>query len=226
MNIKVNNLKELSDDILGFKCNVLVEKNIRNVNDEILKKFSKIDILINAAGGHVTKAIIGIDQTIFDLKIEDFGKVTDLNLYGTVLPTLVFGKSMAEQKSGSIINVSSMATQRAITRAVGYSAAKAAVENFTRWLAVEMAQKFGNGIRVNAIAPGFFLTEQNKDILTNEDGSLTERGKTILNLTPFNRFGNPDELIGTIVWLACDASKFVTGTIVPVDGGFSAYSGV
>ena len=139
---------------------------------------------------------------------------------------LVFGKSMAEQKSGSIINISSMATQRAITRAVGYSAAKAAVENFTRWMAVEMAQKFGNGIRVNAIAPGFFLTEQNREILTNEDGSITERGKTILNLTPFNRFGTPDELIGTSLWLASDASNFVTGTIVPVDGGFSAYSGV
>lgn len=226
LKLKVNTLKKISHDILGLKCDVLDENSIRNVNEEILKKFNHIDILINAAGGHVTKAIIGIDQTIFDLRIEDFGKVTDLNLYGTVLPTLVFGKSMAEQKSGSIINVSSMATQRAITRAVGYSAAKAAVENFTRWLAVEMAQKFGNGIRVNAIAPGFFLTEQNKEILTNEDGSLTERGKTILNLTPFNRFGNPDELIGTILWLASDASKFVTGTIVPIDGGFSAYSGV
>jgi len=226
LNLKVNALKEISHDILGLKCDVLNEKNIRNVKDGILEKFNRIDVLINAAGGHVTRAVIGIDQTIFDLRIEDFGKVTDLNLYGTVLPTLVFGKSMADQKSGSIINISSMATQRAITRAVGYSAAKAAVENFTRWMAVEMAQKFGNGIRVNAIAPGVVLTEQNREILTNEDGSITERGKTILNLTPFNRFGTSDELIGIILWLASDASKFVTGTIVPVDGGFSAYSGV
>jgi NAD(P)-dependent dehydrogenase (short-subunit alcohol dehydrogenase family) len=226
LNQKVKSLSKSTNDLMGLKCDVLNEKNIRNVNDEILKKFNRIDILINAAGGHVTRAVIGIDQTIFDLKIEDFGKVTDLNLYGTVLPTLVFGKSMAEQKSGSIINVSSMATQRAITRAVGYSAAKAAVENFTRWMAVEMAQKFGNGIRVNAIAPGFFLTEQNKEILTNEDGSITERGKTILNLTPFNRFGTPDELIGAVLWLAGNASKFVTGTVIPIDGGFSAFSGV
>ena len=133
---------------------------------------------------------------------------------------------MANQKSGSIINISSMATQRAITRVVGYSAAKAAIENFTKWMAVEMAQKFGGGIRVNAIAPGFFLTEQNKNILTTEEGAYTQRGKTILNLTPFKRFGKPSELVGTILWLASDASKFVTGTIIPIDGGFSAFSGV
>lgn len=226
LNQKLNSLKTISKDITGLKCNVLDEENIRNINRQVLNKYQHIDILVNAAGGHVTNAVIGIDQSIFDLRIEDFGKVTDLNLYGTVLPTLVFGKSMTEQGKGSIINISSMAAQRAITRAVGYSAAKAAVENFTRWMAVELAQKFGNGIRVNAISPGFFLTEQNKSILTNEDGSLKERGKTILNITPFNRFGNPDELIGTVIWLASDASQFVTGTIVPVDGGFSAFSGV
>ncbi len=226
LNQKLNSLKSISKDITGLKCNVLDEENIRNINRQVLNKYQHIDILVNAAGGHVTNAVIGIDQSIFDLRIEDFGKVTDLNLYGTVLPTLVFGKSMTEQGKGSIINISSMAAQRAITRAVGYSAAKAAVENFTRWMAVELAQKFGNGIRVNAISPGFFLTEQNKSILTNEDGSLKERGKTILNITPFNRFGNPDELIGTVLWLASDASQFVTGTIVPVDGGFSAFSGV
>lgn len=226
LNQKLNSLKTISKDITGLKCNVLDEENIRNINRQVLNKYQHIDILVNAAGGHVTNAVIGIDQSIFDLRIEDFGKVTDLNLYGTVLPTLVFGKSMTEQGKGSIINISSMAAQRAITRAVGYSAAKAAVENFTRWMAVELAQKFGNGIRVNAISPGFFLTEQNKSILTNEDGSLKERGKTILNITPFNRFGNPDELIGTVLWLASDASQFVTGTIVPVDGGFSAFSGV
>lgn len=226
LNQKVSFLRTISNDVTGFKCNVLDEKNIRNVNEQVLDKYQYIDILVNAAGGHVTKAVIGIDQSIFDLKIEDFGKVTDLNLYGTVLPTLVFGKSIAEQGKGSIINISSMAAQRAITRAVGYSAAKAAVENFTRWMAIELAQKFGNGIRVNAISPGFFLTEQNKSILTNEDGSLKERGKTILSITPFNRFGNPDELIGTVLWLASDASQFVTGTIIPVDGGFSAFSGV
>jgi NAD(P)-dependent dehydrogenase (short-subunit alcohol dehydrogenase family) len=212
--------------VRGYKCNVLDEDNIKSVNGKILEEFNHIDILINAAGGHVPGAIIGVNQNIFDLKIQDFKAVTDLNLNGTILPTLIFGKSMADKKSGSIINVSSMATQRAITRAVGYSAAKAAVENFTRWMAVELAQKFGNGIRVNAIAPGFFITDQNREILTNKDGSLTERGKTIIGITPFKRFGEPEELVGTILWLASDASKFITGTIIPIDGGFSAFSGV
>jgi NAD(P)-dependent dehydrogenase (short-subunit alcohol dehydrogenase family) len=223
---RVEILRESSNEIIGLKCNVLDKDNIENVNKEILKKFNKIDVLINAAGGHIPGAVIGVNQSVFDLKIEDFKKVTDLNFNGTVLPTLIFGKTIADQKSGSIINISSMATQRAITRAVGYSAAKAAVENFTRWMAVEMALKFGSGIRVNAIAPGFLLTDQNRALLTNEDGSLTERGKTIINATPFKRFGEPDELVGTILWLASDASKFVTGAIVPIDGGFSSFSGV
>jgi NAD(P)-dependent dehydrogenase (short-subunit alcohol dehydrogenase family) len=226
LNRKVEILSQIGNTVIGLKCNVLDEDNIRNTNTEILNRFNKIDILINAAGGHVPGAIIGADQTIFDLKIEEFKKVTDLNLNGTILPTLIFGKAMADQKSGSIINISSMATQRAISRAVGYSAAKAAVENFTRWMAVEMAQKFSSGIRVNAIAPGFFITEQNRNILTDKDGNLSERGKTIINLTPFKRFGEPAELIGTILWLASDASKFITGTIIPIDGGFSAFSGV
>lgn len=222
----VKSLSGTDKEVIGLVCDVLNEENIKSVKTEVIKKYKHIDILINAAGGHVSGAVIGVDQNIFDLKIKEFEKVTELNLDGTVLPTLIFAKSMAERGSGSIINISSMATQRAISRAVGYSAAKAAVENFTRWLAVELAQKFGSGIRVNAIAPGFFITEQNRNILTNQDGSLTERGKTITNITPFKRFGLPDELIGTILWLASDASKFVTGTIIPVDGGFNAYSGV
>ena len=226
LNEKVISLQKINNNVLGFNCDVLDEEGLIKINDQIISKHKSIDVLINAAGGHVPEAVLGSDQSIFDLKIENFKKVTDLNFYGTVLPTLVFGKSMSKQKRGSIINVSSMAAQRVISRAVGYSAAKAAVENFTRWLSVEMARKFGNEIRVNAIAPGFFLTHQNKDLLTNKDGTLTERGQTILNLTPFKRFGTPDELIGTILWLASDASKFVTGTIIPVDGGFSANSGV
>ena len=223
---KIELFKKSSSEVMGFKCDVLDEDNIKNVNKEILKKFQHIDILINAAGGNIPGATIGIDQSIFDIEINQFEKVTDLNLKGTVMPTLIFGKSMAEQKKGSIINISSMAAYRAITRVVGYSAAKAAIDNFTRWMAVEMALKFGNGIRVNAIAPGFLLTKQNKHLLTNEDGSLTERAKTIISITPFKRFGEPDEIIGTVLWLASDASKFVTGTIIPVDGGFSAFSGV
>ncbi|MBI1933100.1 MAG: SDR family oxidoreductase, partial [Ignavibacteriales bacterium] len=168
----------------------------------------------------------GIDQTIFDLKIDELQKVTNLNFYGTVLPTLIFGKTMSDQKSGSIINISSMATFRSITRVVGYSAAKASVDNFTRWMAVELAQKFGNGIRVNAIAPGFLLTDQNRNLLTEKDGSLTQRGKDIIHMTPFKRFGEPEELVGSVLWLASDASKFVTGTVIPIDGGFSIFSGV
>jgi NAD(P)-dependent dehydrogenase (short-subunit alcohol dehydrogenase family) len=223
---KVEQFKKINSEVISLKCNVLDEENIKNVNKEILDRFTKIDILINAAGGNIPGATIGVDQSIFDIEIKQFEKVTDLNLKGTVLPTLIFGKSMAEEKKGSIINISSMAAYRAITRVVGYSAAKAAIDNFTRWMAVEMALKFGNGIRVNAIAPGFLLTRQNKHLLTNEDGSLTERAKTIISITPFKRFGEPDEIIGTALWLASDASKFVTGTIIPVDGGFSAFSGV
>ena len=223
---KVEILTKKHKKVLGLKCDVLNEENIRRVNEEILDKYNRIDILINAAGGNMTGATIGVGQNFFDLEIEHFQRVTDLNLNGTVLPTLIFGRSMVDQNYGSIINISSMASTRAITRVVGYSAAKAAIDNFTRWLAVEIAQKFGNGIRVNAIAPGFLLTEQNRILLTNEDGSLTERGKDIIKITPFKRFGNPEELIGTVLWLASDASKFVTGTIIPIDGGFSAFSGV
>jgi len=224
-----NRVSSLSDDgktIIGLKCNILDEENISEVKKEILDKFKHIDILINAAGGNMPGATVGVDQTIFDIKMEDFKKVTDLNLNGTVLPTLIFGKTMAEQKSGSIINISSMAAQRVLTRVVGYSAAKAAIDIFTKWMAVELAQKFGSGIRVNAIAPGFLLTDQNKTLLTNPDGSLTQRGHSIINMTPFKRFGEPEELIGTVLWLAGDASKFVTGAVIPIDGGFSAFSGV
>ena len=212
--------------VAGLHCDVTEEKLIREVNEHILSTYHRIDILINAAGGNVPGATIGLNQSVFDIELKEFNKVTDLNLVGTVLPTLVFGKSMAKQKHGSIINLSSMASYRAITRVVGYSAAKAAIDNFTRWMAVEMALKFGDGIRVNAIAPGFLLTKQNRALLTNKDGSLTTRGKTIINMTPFKRLGEPDELVGAVLWLASDASKFVTGTIIAIDGGFSAFSGV
>lgn len=223
---RVEEIKNDTNQIIGLKCNILKEANIEKVQKEVLDKFGRIDVLINAAGGNMAGATIGVDQTVFDLNMEDFKKVTDLNLNGTVLPTLIFGKTMVEQKKGSIINISSMASLSAITRVVGYSAAKAAVDNFTKWLSVEMAQKFGNGIRVNAIAPGFLLTEQNRTLLTNEDGSLTDRGNTIINKTPFKRFGEPEELVGAIIWLASDASKFVTGVTIPIDGGFSVFSGV
>jgi len=223
---KIKAFSKSEDDVIGLQCNVLDEDNLKQVNEEILKKFGHIDILVNAAGGNLPGATIAPNQTFFDLEIEQFKKVTDLNMIGTVLPTLVFCKTMADQKSGSIINVSSMAVARAITRVVGYSAAKAAINNFTIWMAVEMAQKFGDEIRVNAIAPGFLITGQNKTLLTNEDGSLTERGKTIIESTPFKRFGKPKELVGAILWLSSDAARFVNGAVIPIDGGFSAFSGV
>lgn len=190
---------------------------------DILEKYKKIDILINGAGGNMPGATIGPDKTIFDLNIDDFKTVVDLNLIGTVLPSIVFGSCMTERKKGSIINISSESALRPLTRVVGYGAAKAAVTNFTKFLAIELATKFGEGLRVNAIAPGFFITEQNRALLTNEDGSYTDRGNTIIAHTPFGRFGQPEELLGTLHWLVSDASKFVTGTLSVVDGGFDAF---
>ena len=226
INEKVTAINNKGGEAIGLITNVLDKTILIKNRDEILKHFGKIDILLNVAGGNMPGATIGPDQTIFDLKMEDFQKVTDLNLNGTVLPSLVFGEVMSKQKEGVIINYSSMTVERAITRVVGYSASKAAMENFTRWLAVEMATKFGGKIRVNAIAPGFFIGNQNRALLTNEDGSYTERGNTIIKNTPMQRFGEADELNGAIHFLCSDAAKFITGIVIPIDGGFSAFSGV
>lgn len=219
-------LKVKGHRALSVSADVLNAKALGDAKDLVLDTFGSIDILVNAAGGNMPGATIPTDKNFFDLDIDDFGKVVDLNLLGTVLPTRVFTDVMAKNKSGVVINISSMAALRTITRVVGYSAAKAAVDNFTRWMAVEMARKFGEGIRVNAIAPGFFITEQNRSLLTNADGSYTERGNAVIHQTPFGRFGVPQELLGTLIWLCSDASKFVTGVVVPVDGGFSVFSGV
>lgn len=198
----------------------ILEKNKK----DILAKYKKIDVLINGAGGNMPGATIGPDQTIFDLDIDEFKTVVDLNLLGTVLPSIVFGSCITDQKKGSIINISSEAALRPLTRVVGYGASKAAVTNFTKYLAIELATKFGDGLRVNAIAPGFFITEQNRTLLINKDGSYTDRGESIIAHTPFGRFGEPEELLGTIHWLISDASKFVTGTLTVIDGGFDAFS--
>jgi NAD(P)-dependent dehydrogenase (short-subunit alcohol dehydrogenase family) len=208
------------------QADVLDAEQLASAKEKILKQHDTIDILINAAGGNLPGAIVMPEQNFFDLQIGEFQKVVDLNLLGTVLPTKVFCDVMAKQKKGVIINIASMTSFRPVTRVVGYSAAKAAVDNFTGWLAVEMARKFGEGIRVNAIAPGFFITEQNKRLLTNEDGTFTLRGQAVIQNTPFARFGVPDELIGTLIWLCSDASSFVTGIDVPVDGGFNVFCGV
>ncbi len=222
----VDEIHAMGGQGLALIADVLDENQLIDARNKVMKTWGSIDILVNAAGGNMKGATIMPNQDIFNLNMEDFTKVTDLNLKGTVLPTMVFAKVMAEQKKGCIINISSMAAQQAITRVVGYSASKAAVDNFTKWIAVEMAHKFGEGIRVNAIAPGFFIAEQNRRLLTNEDGSLTARGQTIINETPVKRFGEPEELVSTLLWLSSDASSFVTGIIVPIDGGFSAFSGV
>ncbi len=211
---------------IGLAGNVLDKENLEQVKEKVLAKWGTIDILINAAGGNMPGATITPEQTIFDLSMDDFRKVSDLNLNGSVLPSIVFGKVMADQKKGAIINISSMSVAQAITRVAGYSASKAAIENFTRWMAVEMALKFGEGIRVNAIAPGFFIGEQNRALLTNPDGSYTERGKTVIAKTPMGRFGVAEELNGAIHYLCSDAARFVTGITMPIDGGFSAFSGV
>jgi NAD(P)-dependent dehydrogenase (short-subunit alcohol dehydrogenase family) len=222
----VKTIEDLGGKSLFVAADVLDESQLIEGREKILSTFGRIDILVNAAGGNLPGAIITPDQNIFDLKIEEFQKVVDLNLKGTVLPVKIFCEPMANQRSGVVVNIASMASFRPITRVVGYSAAKAAVNNFTQWLAVEMAKKFGEGIRVNAIAPGFFITEQNRALLTNADGTYTARGESAIKQTPFARFGEPDELIGTLVWLCSDASRFVTGVTVPVDGGFNIFFGV
>lgn len=195
----------------------VLEKNC----EDILAKYGRIDTLLNAAGGNMPGATIGPDKTFFDLDPEQFEKVLNLNLTGTVLPTQIFLKPMVAQGKGAIINFSSMAAFRPLTRVCGYAAAKAGISNFTAFMATECARKFGEGIRVNAIAPGFFLTEQNRALLTNPDGSYTQRGQDVIRQTPFGRMGDPEELCGTIHYLMSDASKFVTGTVAVVDGGFN-----
>ncbi|MFT7033602.1 MAG: NAD(P)-dependent dehydrogenase (short-subunit alcohol dehydrogenase family) [Cyclobacteriaceae bacterium] len=223
---RANEINDLGGEAIGLASNVLDQKDLEQVNADILAKWGTIDILINAAGGNMPGATIGPDQTIFDLSIDAFRKVSDLNLNGSVLPSIVFGKIMADNRKGTIINISSMSVSQAITRVAGYSASKAAIENFTRWMAVEMAHKYGEGIRVNAIAPGFFIGEQNRALLTNPDGSYTERGNQVITKTPMGRFGVAEELNGSIHYLCSEASKFVTGIVIPIDGGFSAFSGV
>ena len=226
VDVAISNLKKVSDKVAGFVCNVMEEDSLKEISDKIILKFGKIDVLINAAGGNMPGATIGENQTIFDVNIDHFKKVVDLNLFGSILPSLVFGKEMTKKKQGVIINISSMTAQSAITRVVGYSASKAAIDNYTKWLSVELASKFGDGMRVNAIAPGFFIGNQNRDLLFNKDGSYTDRGNTIIQNTPMKRFGEAEELNGSIHFLCSDASKFVTGIVVPIDGGFSAFSGV
>jgi NAD(P)-dependent dehydrogenase (short-subunit alcohol dehydrogenase family) len=213
-------------EAIGLGCDVLDRNSLECAAREIVEKFKSVDILINGAGGNKPQATTNPDQSFFDLSPEALRWVFDLNLIGTILPSQVFGRIMARQKSGVILNISSMNAFRPLTRIAAYSAAKAGVSNFTQWLAVHMAQNYSPQIRVNAIAPGFLVGEQNRKLLLNEDGTLTSRGQSIISHTPMARFGNPEDLLGAVLWLVSPASSFVTGIIVPVDGGFSAFGGV
>jgi NAD(P)-dependent dehydrogenase (short-subunit alcohol dehydrogenase family) len=227
----VEEIESLGGEALALQADVLARDQLMAAREATLERWGRVDTLVNAAGGNVAAATVTEDISFFGLEQGPLREVLDLNLLGTVLPTQVFGEAMAKgslgaEVEGSIVNVSSMAAQRPLTRVVGYSAAKAAVENLTRWLAAELARKHGPGLRVNAIAPGFFLGEQNRALLVNEDGSPTERGRAIVGHTPAGRFGEPEELVGTLIWLSSPAARFVTGAVVPVDGGFGAFAGV
>ena len=207
-----------------LKTDVMNQEMVQQNCNYIVEKYGRIDTLLNAAGGNMKGATIAPDQNFFDLEASQFQTVLNLNLTGTVIPTQVFLKPMVAQGKGSIINFSSMAAFRPMTRVCGYAAAKAGISNFTAFMATECAKKFGEGIRVNAIAPGFFITEQNRSLLTNPDGTFTQRGQDVIRQTPFGRMGDPEELCGTIHYLMSDASKFVTGTVAVVDGGFNAFA--
>ena len=211
---------------IAVACDVLDLASIRAAADTVVQTFGRVDILINGAGGNKKEATTGPEMSFFDIPADALRFVIDLNLLGSVLPSQVFGKLMADQGDGVILNISSMNSFRPLTKIIGYSTAKAAINNFTQWLAVHIAQNYSPHVRVNAMAPGFFETEQNKFLLRTESGELTARGRQIVDHTPMARFGVPEDMLGTLVWLLSPGSKFVTGIVVPVDGGFSAFSGV
>lgn len=223
----VDKIKASAGNAVAVKCDVLKKESIEAARDKVQSQLGQLDALINGAGGNKKEATTSPELSFFDLPSDAVRFVFDLNFLGTLLPTQVFGKQMAENGAGVILNISSMNAFRPLTKIPAYSAAKAAISNFTQWLAVHVCQNYSKDIRVNAIAPGFFLTEQNRFLLTDEKtGALTARGKTIIDHTPMGRFGEAQELVGTMMWLLSDAAKFVTGVVVPVDGGFSAFSGV
>ena len=223
---RVNEIGKNGGKAIALIADVTNEQQLLAARKLLLNEFGKIDGLVNAAGGNMPKAVIAPAQDIFQLDFDALKEVMNLNLFGTMLPTQIFGETIARQGKGSIVNISSMASQRVITKVLGYSMAKSAIDCYTKWFAVELGKRYGDAIRMNAIAPGFFLTEQNKTLLTNGNGTMTERGELVIKNTPFNRFGEPAELTGALIWLLSDASKFVTGTVVNVDGGFSIFSGV
>ncbi len=233
LDLFVDNAKAIADEIvaaggdaIAVKADVLDKASLEAARDEVIKKYGKIDILVNGAGGNKPQATVTKDQDFFQLDLDAFKWVFDLNVTGAVLTTMVFGELMAKQGFGNVINIASMSSYHPLTNTVAYCGAKAAVANFTEWMATHFNQNYSNNIRVNAIAPGFLLTNQNRYLLTNEDGSATDRGKKVLAKTPMGRYGEPEEMAGPVMFLCSDAASFVNGAVLPVDGGFASYWGV
>ena len=222
---KATEIRASGGEAIALVADVLDEAQLRAARDELIGRWGRVDILVNAAGGNVARAR-NDDRSIFQVPLDAFDEVLRLNLHGTVIPSLVFGEMMAARRSGSIVNISSMAAMRSISGVLGYSVAKSGVDRFTMWLAVELARKYGGGVRVNSIAPGFFVSKQNRGVLIDASGEYTARARTIIDRTPMGRFGEPEELVGVVRWLSSDAASFVTGAVIPVDGGFSAFGGV
>lgn len=225
-NSQVEEINRKSGNALFVKVNVLDEIQLVKAKDIILKRFGKIDGLVNAAGGNNPEGVLSPDEDIFNMSIDGMKQALELNLWGTILPNQVFGPELISSGNGSIVNISTVGSKRALTRVLGYSMGKASIDYYTKWFAVEMANRYGDTLRINSISPGFILSEQNRSLLTNKDGSFTTRAESIIKQTPFKRLGNPEELSGALVWLLSDASKFVTGMDVGVDGGFMVNSGV
>jgi len=223
---RVKQAQNLGAEALAVIANVLDEEDVIRAKDQVLEHFGTIDGLVNAAGGNIPGATITPESNLFDSKISDTIKAIELNLYGTIIPTQVFGQVIAEKGKGAIINISSLAASRSITRVLGYTVAKHGIDGYTKWMATELSLRYGDKVRINAIAPGVFLTEQNRTLLTNPDGTFTSRAQKFVNNTPYSRLGDPQELTGTLVFLLSDASGFINGETVFVDGGFNAWCGV
>ena len=225
-NERAETINKAGGKAIALIADVLNESELVAVKTQIIDKFGRIDGLVNGAGGNMPQGVLQPDEDIFKMNLDGMKQVMDLNLWGTLLPTQIFGEAIAKTGKGSIVNISSMNSKSAVTKVLGYNMGKAAVDCYNQWFAVELANRYGDSIRMNALAPGFFLTEQNRNLLTKPEGGYTPRGESVIRNTPFKRFGHPDELIGALVWLLCDASTFVTGSMICVDGGFSVFSGV
>ncbi|AYL94186.1 SDR family oxidoreductase [Mucilaginibacter celer] len=223
---RANAINEAGGKAIALVADVMNETELIAAKDKLLAVFGRIDGLVNGAGGNMPEGVLQPDEDVFKMNIEGMKKVMDLNLWGTLIPTQVFGEAIAKTGKGSIVNISSMNSKRAITKVLGYNMGKAAVDCYNQWFAVELANRYGDSIRMNALAPGFFLTEQNRNLLTKPEGGYTQRGELVIKQTPFKRFGQADELKGALVWLLSDASAFVTGSMICVDGGFSIFGGV